>query len=110
MTSRYGMRLGHMHQGVDLAASQGTPIRVAETGTVVLAEEAGHYGLLVKVDHHNGLETQYAHCSKALVEVGQRVEAGETIALVGSTGNSTGPHLHFEVISEGQNQNPERYL
>jgi len=110
MTSRYGMRWGRMHKGIDLAASQGTPIRSAKAGTVVIAEDAGNYGLLVKVDHGNGLETQYAHCAKTYVEVGQRVEAGETIALVGSSGNSTGPHLHFEVISEGHNQNPEQYL
>jgi murein DD-endopeptidase MepM/ murein hydrolase activator NlpD len=110
MTSGYGMRWGRMHEGIDLAASQGTPIRAAKSGTVVLAEETGNYGLLVKVNHGDGLETQYAHCSKALVEAGQRVEEGETIALVGSTGRSTGPHLHFEVISEGQNQNPEHYL
>jgi murein DD-endopeptidase MepM/ murein hydrolase activator NlpD len=110
MTSGYGMRWGRMHEGIDLAASQGTPIRAAKSGTVVLAEETGNYGLLVKVNHGDGLETQYAHCSKALVEAGQRVEEGETIALVGSTGRSTGSHLHFEVISEGQNQNPEHYL
>jgi len=110
MTSRYGMRWGKMHKGIDLAATTGTPIRVAQAGTVVLAEEAGAYGLLVKVDHGNGLETQYAHCSKTLVQVGQYVEEGETIALVGSTGRSTGSHLHFEVISAGHNQNPERYL
>ena len=110
MTSRYGMRWGRMHKGIDLAASQGTPIVAAQAGTVVLSKRQGAYGLLVKVDHHNGLITKYAHCSKSLVTVGQDVAEGEAIALVGRTGRTTGPHLHFEVISEGKTQNPTAYL
>ena len=70
----------------------------------------GTYGNLVIISHGNGIETYYAHCSKLLVKVGQHVSAGDTIALVGSTGNSTGPHLHFEVRINNQPVNPQNYL
>ena len=110
MTSRFGWRWGRLHRGLDLATPYGTPIRAAKAGKVVHAQTQGAYGLLVRVEHGHGLSTQYAHCLKAVVAVGQIVQAGETLALVGSTGRSTGPHLHFEVISEGRAQNPERYL
>ncbi len=113
ITSRYGVssRIRSFdHTGLDIAASTGTPIKVVASGTVTCASYRGSYGKVVKVDHGNGLETWYAHTSKMYVEVGEKVEAGEVIAAVGSTGNSTGPHLHFEVRINGEHVNPQNYL
>ena len=87
-----------MHSGTDFALAQGSDIYAADGGTVYFAGNCGGYGNLVKIDHGNGMQTYYAHCSSILVSQGQKVRRGERIALVGSTGNSTGPHLHFEVI------------
>ena len=113
ITSRYGVSSrirSSDHTGLDIAASTGTPIKVVASGTVTCASYRGSYGKVVKVDHGNGLETWYAHTSKMYVEVGEKVEAGEVIAAVGSTGNSTGPHLHFEVRINGEHVNPQNYL
>jgi len=110
VVSAYGMRWGRMHEGIDIAASSGTPIRAAATGTVIHAGWLGGYGNLVVVDHGNGLATAYAHASSILVGVGQRVSQGQTVSLVGSTGNSTGPHLHFEVRVNGTAVDPLGYL
>lgn len=113
ITSRYGVssRLRKsIHTGLDIAASTGTPIKVIADGTVTCASYQGSYGKLVKIDHGNGLETWYGHTSKMYVSVGQKVTAGDVIAAVGSTGNSTGPHLHLEIRINGEHVNPQNYL
>lgn len=113
ISSRYGAVSSirsSAHTGLDIAASIGTPIKVVANGTVTFAAYSGSYGYLVKVDHGNGVETWYAHTSKMYVEVGQEVKAGDTIAAVGNTGNSTGPHLHLEVRINGEHVNPQKYL
>ncbi len=98
------------HTGLDIAAPNGTKIQAAAGGTITHASPMGTYGNLVIVSHGNGVETYYAHCSKILVSVGQTVSEGDTIALVGSTGNSTGNHLHFEIRINGKAINPQKYL
>lgn len=110
LTSRYGMRNGRMHYGLDIATSVGTAIKAADGGKVVYAGWKGPYGYLVEIDHENGYVTRYAHCSKIEVKVGDRVYKGQVIARVGSTGRSTGPHLHFEVLKNGVNVNPAGYV
>lgn len=113
ITSRYGVSSNirkSTHTGLDIAATTGTPIKVVSDGTVTSASYNGAYGNLVKVSHGNGVETWYAHTSKMYVTVGQTVKAGEVIAAVGSTGNSTGPHLHFEIRINGEHVNPQKYL
>ena len=115
VTSGYGMRLHptlgvhKKHHGIDLGAARGTEIRVAKPGVVVRAEEAGSYGNLVVVDHGDGVTTRYAHCDRLLVAPGQRVDAGAPLGTVGSTGRSTGPHLHFEVRIGEQSVDPEEH-
>ncbi|GAB1645063.1 hypothetical protein KRMM14A1259_54860 [Krasilnikovia sp. MM14-A1259] len=104
-TSCFGERWGHMHEGVDLAAANGTPIRAAGAGVIVAAGPAEGYGNAVLIDHGNGYLTHYGHMSAITVKVGQRVQAGEQIGNEGSTGHSTGPHLHFEV-HQGHYKNP----
>jgi murein DD-endopeptidase MepM/ murein hydrolase activator NlpD len=112
LTSGYGWRWGRMHKGVDIAAPIGTPIMAAAAGEVISAGwNSGGYGNLVKLKHANGSVTLYAHNSRVLVRTGQRVEQGELIAEMGSTGFSTGPHLHFEVHPGGQGAvNPMAFL
>ena len=110
VVSGFGMRWGRMHEGIDIAASSGTPIRAAASGTVIHAGWLGGYGNLVVIDHGNGLATAYAHASSILVGVGQQVAQGETVSLVGSTGHSSGPHLHFEVRINGVAVDPLLYL
>jgi murein DD-endopeptidase MepM/ murein hydrolase activator NlpD len=110
VVSGYGMRWGRLHEGIDISASTGTPIWAAAAGTVIYAGWLGGYGNLVVVDHGNGLATAYAHASAILVAVGQQVAQGETVSLVGSTGNSSGPHLHFEVRVNGVAVDPLLYL
>lgn len=113
ITSRYGVSSrirSSNHTGLDIAASTGTSIKAVASGTVTQASYQGSYGKLVKINHGNGLETWYAHTSKMYVSVGEYVEAGEVIAAVGSTGNSTGPHLHLEVRVNGEHVNPQNYL
>ena len=110
VTSGFGWRWGRMHEGIDIAASTGTPIWAAAAGTVIHSGWLGGYGNLVVVDHGNGLATAYAHASAIFVGVGQFVAQGETIALIGSTGNSSGPHLHFEVRVNGSAVDPLLYL
>lgn len=110
ISSRYGPRWGRMHNGLDLAVPIGTPIYAAAAGTVTHSGPMGTYGILVIIDHGNGVETRYAHLNRALVRVGQRVQRGALIAHSGNTGNSTGPHLHFEIRHRGQAVDPEAYL
>ncbi|MBO8142132.1 MAG: peptidoglycan DD-metalloendopeptidase family protein [Firmicutes bacterium] len=110
ISSRYGMRWGRMHHGLDIAVPTGTPVRAAGAGTVSYAGSMGGYGLIVILQHGNGVETRYAHNSRLVVRVGQRVKRGDIIAYSGNTGNSTGPHIHFEIRYRGQSVNPERYL
>jgi len=110
VVSGFGWRWGRMHEGIDITASSGTPNWAAAAGTIIHAGWLGGYGNLVVVDHGNGLATAYAHASVILVGVGQRVSQGETVSLVGSTGNSSGPHLHFEVRVNGVAVDPLLYL
>jgi murein DD-endopeptidase MepM/ murein hydrolase activator NlpD len=105
VTSCFGQRWGRLHAGVDLAAPDGSPIVAAGAGVVVRAGEAGGYGNAVLIDHGNGWLTHYGHLSRIAVTVGQVVRVGEQIGDEGSTGHSTGPHLHFEV-HEGHYKNP----
>ena len=106
IASPYGMRSGRMHTGIDIAANHGAPVIAAEAGRVMSAAYQGGYGLMVQIDHGGGVVTRYAHMSSAAVKSGQQVERGQLIGRVGSTGNSTGPHLHFEVLMNGQHRNP----
>ena len=113
ITSRYGVSSrirSSDHTGLDIAAKSGTDIQVVADGVVEFAAYNGSYGKLVKINHGNGVETWYAHTSKIYVKVGQEVKAGDVIAAVGSTGNSTGPHLHFEIRINGEHVNPQNYL
>lgn len=113
ITSRYGeisSLRSSTHTGLDIACVSGTDIKVVAPGTVTFAASSGAYGNLVKVDHGNGIETWYGHCSKIYSKVGQIVEAGDVIAAVGSTGRSTGPHLHFEIRINGNTVNPQKYM
>lgn len=99
-----------MHEGVDFAADPGTPVVAAAGGMVITAERHPEYGNMVEIDHGNDLTTRYAHASKILVKPGTLVRRGQEIAVSGSTGRSTGPHLHFEVRLRGVAQNPNRFL
>ncbi len=110
VTSEYGRRWGRMHEGVDIGAPSGTPINAARSGQVVFAGSQGGYGNLVLVDHGGGVVTAYAHQSRIIVSPGQSVSGGQQLGAVGSTGNSTGPHLHFEVRVGGAARNPRGYL
>ena len=113
ITSRYGVSSNirkSTHTGLDISAVTGTDIKVVADGTVISAGYSGSYGYLVKVDHGNGVETWYAHTSKMYVKKGDTVKAGDVIAAVGSTGNSTGPHLHLEIRVNGETVNPQDYL
>jgi len=98
------------HAGIDISVPSGTPVQAAQEGTVVFAGYNGAYGKAVKLDHPNGLSTLYAHNSRILVHVGQNVKAGQVICLSGSTGRSTGPHLHFEVHKDASPVDPSPYL
>jgi murein DD-endopeptidase MepM/ murein hydrolase activator NlpD len=115
-TSNFGYRIdpfsGHQtfHEGVDFAAETGTPINAAASGKVIYADFHPAYGKSVEIDHGNGLVTRYAHGSELLVKEGDLVVRGQRISRVGSTGRSTGPHLHFEVRLNGVAQNPGRFL
>jgi septal ring factor EnvC (AmiA/AmiB activator) len=110
VTSEYGPRWGRMHQGIDQGASTGTPIGASKAGSVIFAGWQGGYGNLVLIDHHDGVVTAYAHQSRMAVSRGQSVSQGATIGYVGNTGNSTGPHLHFETRVNGSAVNPRQYL
>lgn len=116
LSSSYGMRehpvLGgrRAHKGIDLAAPTGTPIRASADGIVEKAEWFGGYGLFVQLDHGGAMETRYGHMSRVAVAEGQQVRKGDVIGYVGSTGRSTGPHLHYEVRVSGEAVNPVPYM
>lgn len=113
ITSRYGSRSSirsGAHTGLDIATTSGTPITPIAPGTVTYAGYKGSYGNLVVVNHGNGIESYYAHCSQIYTVVGQSVDKRTIISAVGSTGNSTGPHLHLEIRQNGNTLNPENYL
>lgn len=112
VTSRFGARWGRSHKGIDIGASKGTPIYAAAAGTVTTASYGygGGYGNYVIISHGNGVQTLYGHCTTLNVSVGQKVSQGQQIATVGSTGNSTGNHLHLEIRVNGIAQNPQNYL
>ncbi|HTO05448.1 MAG TPA: LysM peptidoglycan-binding domain-containing M23 family metallopeptidase [Myxococcota bacterium] len=109
--SRFGMRHGEHHEGIDIRAAKGTPVHAAEAGRVIHADATlAGYGKMIVIKHSGRLYTVYAHNSKLLVEVGQFVEKGEEIALVGETGNATTPHLHFEIRNNNTPRDPLEYL
>lgn len=116
ISSLYGYRIHPItgkrlfHDGLDIAANHGNAVYAYTDGRVVQAGWNGGYGISILIDHGNGLRTRYAHLSRLNVRVGQRVQTGQKIGAVGSTGNSTGPHLHFEVIKNGKTQNPLNYI
>lgn len=110
LTSGFGPRWGRMHEGIDIAVPSGTPVAAAASGTVIWAGWQGGYGNLVVVDHGGGIATAYGHNTSVTVSVGQHVGQGTIIAYSGSTGNSTGPHVHFEVRVNGSAVDPMGYL
>lgn len=116
MTSDYGLRRHPIkkarqhHHGIDLAAPRGALIRAIAAGQVLYADPFGGYGKVVVVMHSNGLTSHYGHCDTLNVKPGERIKAGDILGTVGSTGLSTGPHLHFEIRIDGKPQDPERYL
>ncbi|HEX2039904.1 MAG TPA: peptidoglycan DD-metalloendopeptidase family protein [Acidimicrobiales bacterium] len=110
VTSGYGYRWGRMHQGIDIGAGSGVPIRAAKGGEVIFAGSMGGYGNCIVVDHGGGFTTLYAHQSRLGASDGQSVSQGQVIGYVGSTGHSTGPHLHFETRVDGSPRNPRNYL
>lgn len=116
ITSYFGNRMHPIlkkrkyHSGIDIAAVAGTPIAASDYGVVIFSGRNGGYGLMITLDHGAGISTVYAHCSSLLVKNGETVSKGQTIAKVGSTGLSTGPHLHFEVRKDGVPVNPLNYI
>lgn len=110
VTSGFGYRWGRMHQGIDIGAGTGVPIRAAKGGEVIFAGSMGGYGNCVIVDHGGGFTTLYAHQSRLGTSDGQNVSQGQVIGYIGSTGHSTGPHLHFETRVSGSPRNPRNYL
>jgi murein DD-endopeptidase MepM/ murein hydrolase activator NlpD len=116
ISSSYGYRADpfsgrrEFHAGVDIAGKPKTPIKVVAAGIVTHAGVKGNYGLMVEVNHGDGYATRYGHAMAVLVQVGQRVEKDQIVAIVGSSGRSTGPHVHFEVLRDGKMVNPRRYL
>lgn len=113
ITSRFGAKSSIRssdHTGLDIAAPKGTVIKAASSGTVTFSGRKGSYGYMIAISHGNGVETWYAHCSKLYLSAGATVEQGQAIAEVGSTGNSTGSHLHLEVRINGVAYNPQNYV
>lgn len=113
ITSRFGGResiRSSAHRGLDIAAATGTPIKAAASGTVTTSGYSGSYGYVIIISHGNGVETLYAHCSQLIAKKGQKVSQGQVIAKLGSTGRSTGPHLHLEVRKNGVIYNPQNYV
>jgi murein DD-endopeptidase MepM/ murein hydrolase activator NlpD len=115
-SSSYGWRVDPFlgvrafHEGLDFSADVGQPIKATAAGIVVAAEVTPEYGNVVRISHGSGLETRYAHASKLLVKEGDRIKKNQVIALVGNTGRSTGPHLHYEIRMNGESLDPRKYL
>jgi len=99
-----------MHRGIDVAGKEGAKIIATANGVVTWAEERSGYGNLIEIEHGNGLITRYGHCQSIDVEVGQQIQQGESLGTIGSTGRSTGPHIHYEVIKNGIKINPMKYV
>lgn len=110
VTSRFGARWGSTHTGTDIGAPSGTSIKAVASGTVIFSGWKGTLGKFIVVNHGNGIQSYYAHCSTLLVSKGDTVTAGQLIGKVGSTGRSTGPHLHFEIRVNGAAVNPQSYI
>ncbi len=113
ITSRFGASSSirrSAHTGLDISAPSGTPIKAAASGTVTFSGYKGSYGNMLVISHGNGVQTYYCHCSKLYVGTGTQISQGQTIAAVGNTGNSTGPHLHLEVRVNGVAYNPQNYV
>lgn len=113
ISSRFGSRSASrssLHTGLDISTSLGTGIRPISAGTVTYSDYKGSYGNLIIIDHGNGVESYYAHCNALYANIGDKVDTNSTIAAVGSTGNSTGPHLHLEIRINGSPVNPQEYL
>jgi len=110
ITSNYGARWGKVHKGIDIAGNIGDPIKAALDGKVIEAYYSSSYGNVITIEHGNGIQTLYAHCSKLLAKEGQEVKRGDIIAKIGNTGRSTGPHLHFELKVNGSAINPIKYI
>jgi murein DD-endopeptidase MepM/ murein hydrolase activator NlpD len=110
LSSPFGLRWGHPHEGIDLAGGYGSPILAAADGVVLYAGPEIGYGRVVKIRHADGTQTWYGHMSKYLVNTGEKVKMGQEIALVGSAGDATGPHLHFEVRVDGVPVDPVPFL
>lgn len=109
ISSLFEMRWGEMHKGVDIANNLGTPIRAASSGTVIDSGPASGYGLWIRIDHGNGVVSTYGHINESYVQVGQKVESGQPIAALGNRGNSTGPHLHFQIEIGGVPVDPIQF-
>ncbi|MGE5628418.1 MAG: M23 family metallopeptidase [Solirubrobacterales bacterium] len=110
LTSAFGTRNGRMHKGIDIGAPYGTPLHCSSSGTVTFAGWQEGYGNVIIINHGNNIETVYAHCKTINVKKSQKVTTGEKIGEVGSTGRSTGPHVHFEIRLNGTPMNPQNYL
>jgi murein DD-endopeptidase MepM/ murein hydrolase activator NlpD len=110
LTSPFGARKGGYHTGLDIDGNTGDPVSSIESGKVIFAAYSGGYGNIIKIDHGDGLQTWYAHLSKMAVSAGSTVEKGQYIGDVGSTGRSTGSHLHLEIRINGSPYNPINYL
>ncbi|MFD2595978.1 M23 family metallopeptidase [Sphingobacterium griseoflavum] len=117
ITSPFGYRRNpftnrgrEMHAGVDLKGRMGDPVRATAKGRVTFAGYKGDYGYVVMVKHNNGYETRYAHLTRTRVKRGEAIEAGEVVGLLGSTGRSTGPHLHYEVVKNDKKLNPSKFF
>jgi murein DD-endopeptidase MepM/ murein hydrolase activator NlpD len=110
VSSPFGQRWGRLHSGIDLRAPRGTPVKASSHGRVIFSGRKSGYGKIIIIAHADDVETTYAHNSRNLVKVGQRVKKGRVIAKVGRTGNATGYHLHFEIRRRGKAINPKRYL
>jgi murein DD-endopeptidase MepM/ murein hydrolase activator NlpD len=114
--SGFGLRIdpftgrSTFHDGIDFPAPVGTPIIAAAGGVVIAAEYHHEYGNMLEIDHGNGIVTRYAHASRLLAKVGDIVRRGQQVAAIGTTGRSTGAHLHFEVLVKGVPQNPQKFL